>query len=171
MLAVGSHDNRVYVYKCEDWSLVGKCAKSTSFITALDWDEEGKLIRTNDASYELLFYEIPACTQLTTGRSDTVGTTWATTTCPLTWETEGSFPRGTDGTHVNMVGRDETVNFLVTGDDWCMVNIFNNPARPGNRPRSYKGHSEFVTNVIFKEGQWIMSTGGYDQTLMQWKKK
>jgi len=84
----------------------------------------------------------------------------------LTWETEGCFPKGVDGTHVNKCGRDHTDNFIVTGDDWCMVNIFNNPVRPGNRPRSYKGHSEFVTNVMFKDKRYIISTGGYDNTIL-----
>lgn len=166
MLAIGSHDNNVYVYKSEDWSLIGKCVGHHSYITALDWSEDNKWIRSNSGDYELLFWDAEKCEQNTSGRSELKGTTWTTTTCPLTWETEGCFPKGVDGTHVNKCGRDETGKFIVTGDDWCMVNIFNNPVRPGNRPRSYKGHSEFVTNVIFKDQRYIISTGGYDNTIL-----
>jgi len=37
MLAVGSHDNFVYVYKTSDWTLKGKCKGHSSYIMALDW--------------------------------------------------------------------------------------------------------------------------------------
>jgi WD40 repeat protein len=57
MLAIGSHDNNVYVYKCEDWSLLSKCEGHHSYITALDWSEDSKWIRTNSGDYELLFWE------------------------------------------------------------------------------------------------------------------
>lgn len=166
MLAVGSHDNGVYVYSTADWSLIGRCKGHSSYITALDWSEDGKWIRSNCGAYELLFFEAATCKHNPSGRSELKGTNWATTTCPLTWETEGVFPKGVDGTHVNKVGRDPSGAYLVTGDDWCMVNLFNNPCRPGNRPRSYKGHSEFVTNCMFKDDQYVITTGGYDQTIM-----
>jgi WD40 repeat protein len=61
MLAVGSHDNNIYVYKAEDWSLIGKCEGHHSYITALDWSEDGKWIRTNSGDYELLFWDAAAC--------------------------------------------------------------------------------------------------------------
>ena len=130
MLAVGSHDNRIYVYKTEDWSLIGKCTGSSSYITAVDWCENSQWLRANDGAYELLFYDAATCERKPGGRSETKGVTWATTHCPLTWETEGCFPKGVDGTHVNRVNRDESDQYLVTGDDWCMVNLFNNPCRP-----------------------------------------
>lgn len=170
MLAVGSHDDKIYVYKTEDWSLIGKCEGHHSYITALDWCEHNKFIRSNSGDYELLFWEAATCQQNASGRSELKNVAWATTTCPLTWETEGVFPKGVDGTHVNKVSRNEAGTLLATGDDWCMLNLFNNPCRPGARPRSYKGHSEFVTNVLFKDNM-IFTTGGYDNTLIQWKQK
>lgn len=36
-LAVGSHDNAVYIYSTSDYKLLGKCNKHSSFITGLDW--------------------------------------------------------------------------------------------------------------------------------------
>lgn len=37
MLAVGSHDNRIYVYNTSDFSLKGTCKGHSSYIMALDW--------------------------------------------------------------------------------------------------------------------------------------
>ena len=61
-LAVGSHDNGVYVYRTSDWGLQGKGNKHSSYIMALDWCAESKHIRTNCGAYELLFWDIPEVT-------------------------------------------------------------------------------------------------------------
>jgi len=55
-LAVGSHDNNVYVYSTDNYTLLGKCAKNNSFITSVDWAADGSYIRTVSGSYELLFF-------------------------------------------------------------------------------------------------------------------
>jgi WD40 repeat protein len=36
-LAVGSHDNKVRVYSCDGWGLLGSGGKHSSYIMALDW--------------------------------------------------------------------------------------------------------------------------------------
>lgn len=36
-LAVGSHDNNIYIYSTSDYSLIGKCTKHNSFIVSIDW--------------------------------------------------------------------------------------------------------------------------------------
>lgn len=84
-LAVGSHDNQVYVYKTADWSLVGTCKGHSSYIMALDWCAHSKFIRTNCGAYELLFFEVPSCQQDPSGRSNLKDTEWATTTCKFLW--------------------------------------------------------------------------------------
>jgi len=55
-LAVGSHDNNIYVYDSTNYSLLGKCSKHNSFITCLDWSKDGKYIRSVCGAYELLFF-------------------------------------------------------------------------------------------------------------------
>ena len=59
---------------------------------------------------------------------------------------------------------------LATADDYGLINIFNNPCIKG-KPRTYRGHSEQVTRVLFSDqDSHLFSIGGYDKTLMQWKK-
>jgi len=40
-LAVGSHDNNIYIYNSSDYSLIGKCSKHNSFIVSVDWSSDG----------------------------------------------------------------------------------------------------------------------------------
>lgn len=169
-LAVGSHDNTIYVYRTSDWGLQGKCTGHSSYIMALDWCAHSKFIRSNCGAYELLFFEVPSCQQDPSGRSNLKNTEWATVTCKFLWQTTGIYPSGTDGTHVNSVCGSCDKMFLATGDDYGLVNIFNDPCIKA-MPRSYRGHSEHVVRVLFGQGDArLFSVGGYDQTLMQWKK-
>ena len=71
MLAVGSHDNFIYVYNTSDWSLKGKCKGHSSYIMALDWSKDNEWIRTNCGAYELLFFKSGDCSQDPSGRSNT----------------------------------------------------------------------------------------------------
>lgn len=58
-LAVGSHDNKIYLYTTADLKMVKKFGRSSSFITHIDWSRDSGAIRTNDGSYEILYYSIP----------------------------------------------------------------------------------------------------------------
>lgn len=57
VLAVGSHDNFVYLYNKEKkYKYTGKLKGHSSFITCLDWSQDGSYMRTNCGAYELLFW-------------------------------------------------------------------------------------------------------------------
>jgi len=55
-MAVGSHDNNIYIYETANYELVSKATKHNSFITALDWSTDGKYIQSICGAYELLFF-------------------------------------------------------------------------------------------------------------------
>ena len=58
-LAVGSHDNAVYVYDVANgYTLLQKMHKHSSFITALDWSENGAALHSTCGAYELLFWDV-----------------------------------------------------------------------------------------------------------------
>ena len=172
-LAVGSHDTNIYVYDAEsEYSLVGKCTKHNASLTCIDWSLDSSKIRSVCNAYELLFFDIPSCDQDPAGASNTTGTDWASHHCKFGWLVDGIFPKGEDGTHINGVDMSEEGSLITCGDDYGLVQVFRNPCRKGNLPRSYRGHSEHVVRSRFGRGnlnKWIFSVGGYDQTLMQWK--
>ena len=170
-LAVGSHDNNIYVYSTNGYKLLGKCSKHNSFIVSIDWSADGNFIRSCCGAHELLFFNGNTYAQDTNGASNTVRTEWATNSAKFGWLVEGIFPPGTDGTHVNGVEFSKDGTLIATGDDYGLVNIFRNPCRNGSKPISLRGHSEHVVRVQFTEDDsYLFSVGGYDQTLMQWKR-
>ena len=171
-LAVGSHDNNIYIYSSSDYKLLGKCTKHNSFIVCVDWSADGQFIRSVCGAHELLFFNGETYNQDTNGASNTVGTEWATNSAKFGWLVDGIFPPGTDGTHVNSVDFSHDGQLIATGDDYGLVNVFRNPCRSGHKPVSLRGHSEHVVRVVFSsDDSRLYSIGGYDQTIMQWKKQ
>jgi WD40 repeat protein len=89
-LAVGSHDNKLYVFTMPDCKLFNKkFGMSSSFITHLDWSLDSQHIRTNDGSYELLYYNVESGTQIKSGATQFRNEIWATQSCVLGWATQG----------------------------------------------------------------------------------
>jgi WD40 repeat protein len=171
-LAVGSHDNHVYVYDTTNYKLLGKCGKNSSFIVSIDWSADGLYIRTVSGAHELLFFTSDNYQQDPSGAQNTKGLEWSTNSAKFGWLVEGIFPSGTDGTHINGVDFSKDGQLIATGDDYGLVNIFRNPCRVGHKPICLRGHSEHVVRVLFtKNDSQLFSVGGYDQTLMQFKRQ
>jgi microtubule-associated protein-like 1/2 len=170
-LAVGSHDNNIYVYDSSNYSLLGKCTAHKSFIVSVDWSADGKYLRSCCGAHELLFHFADTCKQDPSGATNTKETVWATGHAKFGWLVDGIFPSGTDGTHINGVSFSKDGQFIATGDDYGLVNVFRNPCRMGSVPISLRGHSEHVVRAEFhKNDSYLFSVGGYDQTLMQFKR-
>ena len=57
-LAVGSHDNYIYIFTCSDagYKLERRLFGHSSYITCIDWSEDGDYIRSVCGAYELLFF-------------------------------------------------------------------------------------------------------------------
>ena len=162
-LAIGSHDNNIYIY--EGTSLHATLKGHSSFIVALDWSQDSDYIRSNCGAHELLFWNITdgKCGQDKNGKSNTVPTIWATKTVLFGWHVDGIFPSGTDGNHINGVGGSADGSLIVTADNFGLVNIFRDPVRNGGKPRSYRGHSEHTVRAYFSPNdEYIFSVGGYD---------
>ena len=54
---------------------------------------------------------------------------------------------------------------LVSGDDYGLVCVYNNPLLEKHDSGKYRGHSEHVTTVQFSsDNKYIFSAGGQDQT-------
>lgn len=145
----------------------------SSFIVALDWSQDSSYIRSNCGAHEILYWKIgeDSAEQDKSGRSNTTGTAWASKHTKFGWTVDGIFPSGTDGTHINGVNGSNDGSLIVTADDFGLVNVFRDPCRNGSKPFSVRGHSEHVVRAAFSNNDnYIFSIGGYDQTLMQWKK-
>uniref|UniRef100_A0A8C7TCP0 EMAP like 3 n=1 Tax=Oncorhynchus mykiss TaxID=8022 RepID=A0A8C7TCP0_ONCMY len=168
-LAVGSHDNFIYVYNVTEcgrrYSRYGKCNGHSSFITHLDWSKDGKYIMSNSGDYEILYYR-----------------EWASYTCVLVFNLYcvlfsvrpiGVWLEGSDGTDINALCRSHSERVVAVADDFCKVHLFQYPCPKPKAPNhSYEGHGSHVTNVRFTHcDSHLLSMGGKDTCILQWEVK
>ncbi|XP_063295840.1 echinoderm microtubule-associated protein-like 1 isoform X6 [Pelobates fuscus] len=172
-LAIGSHDNYIYIYAVNDngrkYSRIGKCSGHSSFITHLDWSVNSQYLMSNSGDYEILYWIPTACKQVVSVET-TRDLEWATYTCPLGFQVFGVWPEGSDGTDLNAICRSNDKKLLSTGDDFGKVHLFSYPCSQFRASgHAYGGHSSHVTNVSFLyEDSHLISIGGKDMSIMQW---
>uniref|UniRef100_A0A8C6YBC4 EMAP like 2 n=1 Tax=Naja naja TaxID=35670 RepID=A0A8C6YBC4_NAJNA len=164
-LALGSHDNFVYIYLVSEggrkYSRVGKCSGHSSFITHLDWAFDSSCLVTNSGDYEILYCDAEAVRNQE----------WATATCVLGFGVFGIWPEGADGTDINAVCRSHEGKLLASADDFGKVHLFSYPCcQPRAPSHTYSGHSSHVTNIAFlHDDSLLLSTGGVDTSVLQWR--
>ncbi|XP_048359634.1 echinoderm microtubule-associated protein-like 4 isoform X5 [Sphaerodactylus townsendi] len=174
-LAVGSHDNFIYLYTVTDngrkYSRYGKCTGHSSYITHLDWSPENKFIMSNSGDYEILYWNIPDGCKLIRNRSDCKDVDWVTYTCVLGFQVFGVWPEGSDGTDINALVRSHNRKVIAVADDFCKVHLFQYPCSKAKAPsHKYSAHSSHVTNVSFTHNDsHLISTGGKDMSIIQWR--
>ncbi|XP_073434075.1 echinoderm microtubule-associated protein-like 1 isoform X5 [Dendrobates tinctorius] len=173
-LAIGSHDNYIYIYAVNEngrkYSRIGKCSGHSSFITHLDWSVNSQYLMSNSGDYEILYWIPTACKQVVSVET-TRDLEWATYTCTLGFQVFGVWPEGSDGTDLNAICRSSDQKLLATGDDFGKVHLFSYPcSQYRTSSHAYCGHSSHVTNVSFLlEDSHLISTGGKDMSIMQWR--
>ncbi|KAM6956836.1 echinoderm microtubule-associated protein-like 4 isoform 2-T2 [Aplochiton taeniatus] len=175
LLAVGSHDNFIYLYtvseKGRKYSRYGKCSGHSSYITHLDWSPDNKFIMSNSGDYEILYWDIPNGCKYIRNRSECKDIDWATYTCVLGFHVFGVWPEGSDGTDINALIRSHHRKVIALADDFCKVHLFQYPCSRAKAPsHKYSAHSSHVTNVSFLHNDsHLISTGGKDTSIMQWR--
>ncbi|KAM9466957.1 echinoderm microtubule-associated protein-like 1 isoform 2-T2 [Clarias gariepinus] len=173
-LAIGSHDNYIYIYAVAEngkkYSRVGKCSGHSSFITHLDWSTDSQYLVSNSGDYEILYWIPSVCKQVVSVET-TRDIPWATFTCTLSFHVFGLWPDGSDGTDINAVCTSSEKKLLATGDDFGKVHLFSFPCSQSRAPSHvYGGHSSHVTSVNFLfDDSHLVSTGGKDMSVMQWR--
>ena len=190
MLAVSCHDTNVYVFGTRKMELLRTLAGCTSFVQHIDWSVNSRYLRTNDGSYELLFFDATTGRQVVheprpqgtrrRGQEDLDCTEysedqWQTANCTLTWATQGIWSHGMDGSDINHCDRSAEAHpdgyqLLATGDDFGKVQIFRYPSMNlASQATVGKGHSSHVTKVNYTSSAHLISTGGNDTADIQWK--
>uniref|UniRef100_A0A671Y4N8 Echinoderm microtubule-associated protein-like 4 n=1 Tax=Sparus aurata TaxID=8175 RepID=A0A671Y4N8_SPAAU len=175
LLAVGSHDNFIYLYNVSDrgrkYSRYGKCTGHSSYITHLDWSPDNNFIMSNSGDYEILYWDVPNGCKLIRNRSECKDINWATYTCVLGYHVFGVWPEGSDGTDINALIRSHNRKVIALADDFCKVHLFAYPCSTPKAPsHKYSAHSSHVTNVSFLyKDSHLISTGGKDTSIMQWR--
>eukprot|EP00947_MAST-08B_sp_MAST-8B-sp1_P004425 g4425.t1 len=158
-VAVGAHDSKVELLDAtlaKPWwgpggrdpetkrklRPLGRCKKSSSYITHFDFSADGSVLQTNDGDYELLYYDVArsaaggggsgkSAASIGKHRPDGASafrdTDWATWTCVLGWPVQRIWPGGADGTDINACARSGSGDLLATSDDFGKVTLFRYP--------------------------------------------
>ncbi|XP_048850695.1 echinoderm microtubule-associated protein-like 4 isoform X2 [Brienomyrus brachyistius] len=174
-LAVGSHDNFIYIYSVTDggrrYTRFGKCTGHSSFITHLDWSKDGKYIMSNSGDYEILYWDVAGGCKLLRNRFESKDREWASYTCVLGFHVMGVWLEGSDGTDINALCRSHSERMVAVADDFCKVHLFQYPCpKPKAPSHKYEGHGSHVTNVCFTHNDsHLISLGGKDTCVLQWR--
>ncbi|ETW00430.1 hypothetical protein, variant [Aphanomyces invadans] len=125
-LAVGSHDQRIYLYTAPAYSKRCVLRGHSSYITHLDFTLDSHSIQSNCGAYELLFWDVATGKQVTSANT-LRDVKWHTWTCTLGWPVQGIWPERADGTDINGVCRSNSHKSVMTVDDNGHVNLFRYP--------------------------------------------
>lgn len=156
-------------------------------ITHLDFSNDGAFIQSNCSGYELLFWSLEDDKQERNARKCR-DVDWSTWSCVLGWPVQGIWLENGDGSDVNAVDRsDIELNsvgqdansdqrspvYLAVGGDDGKLRIYNYPCLSKNSKSVVgSGHASHVSNVKFiptEKVTNIITTGGNDKSVFQWK--
>ncbi|GMF47257.1 unnamed protein product [Phytophthora fragariaefolia] len=133
ILALGSHDNSIYLYSvaagASEFKARKPFKKHNSYITHFDFSEDSHYIQSNCGAYEYLFCETASSGQVSRA-SSVRDVKWATWTCTLGWPVQGIWPECADGTDINAVCASSSRTILASGDDSGNVKFFRYPCIP-----------------------------------------
>uniref|UniRef100_A0A2P2I5U5 77 kDa echinoderm microtubule-associated protein n=1 Tax=Hirondellea gigas TaxID=1518452 RepID=A0A2P2I5U5_9CRUS len=172
-LAIGSWDQTVRLLHWSSQSKtfkVGKVLKgNTSSITSMQWSSNGKIVSTSSKSYEVLNFDIQTKSLVSPIDPDTKWHKWSNL---LGWQVQGLFGKA-DGVHVNSVSVSESGNLCVSGNDSGELSLMRFPClHPPARKVFPEGHSSCICSALFTmDNSYVLSTGGHDYSIMQWKVK
>jgi len=180
-LAAGTADNVVLLFDAgAEYRFLKEFTGNSSVINHVDFSSDSKFLQTCSQSYELLFYDTITGSQFTKSR-ELKDQTWATFTSILGWDVQGIWPAESDGSDINCVAKSGNSKYLASAEDSGLVKVFNYPCVGGGlnkqgklvrRPESQNntGHSSHVTSVAWtQQDQFVVSTGGNDLCVFQWK--
>lgn len=177
-LAAGSHDNAIYIYDVtNNFKKMFAMKKHSSYITHLDWSEDGKNLHSNCGAYELLYWDSETGQQIKSGATMFKNENWATWTCVLGWPVQGIFPPGSNGTDIKYTDRSKgevsktnKYQLLATCDNWGKLNLYRYPCLTvGSQAVKGVGHSSHVTCCKFnRNDEHIFTSGGEDNCVFQW---
>lgn len=171
ILAVGGHDNRIKIYNTQTWKLQGECKGHQSTVTHFDFSMDSKVLQSNCTSYELLYWDTSNGAQIQKGASLYRDEKWFTWSLTIGWPVQGIYPACSDGTDINAVCRSKDSTIIATGDDFGKVRLFKYPCPiKESSSNCFAGHSSHVTCVKFSPNDdYLLSTGGNDKAIFQWR--
>jgi len=173
VLALGSADSKLYLHDCRDFDKQAICEAHSQPLKHVDFTLDSKHIQTNCDGHELLFFDTIAGQQITEP-SQLKNAEWASQHCVYGWQVQGLWKDAAGlpaAPSVAAVDRSPDGKLLVSADSRGRVVLRRFPCvDEGHGVSVGLGHAAPVTNVRFSsDGKRVLSTGGVDRSVMQWK--
>ncbi|KAH8097209.1 hypothetical protein JL720_91 [Aureococcus anophagefferens] len=154
--AVGSMDQKVYIYDAETTHMRAKCLKHNSFVTHLDWSADSKYVQSDARDYEHLYYGAldGAHVRLPSQLKDVEFAGWS---CIYGWPTQAPGPPSAAtrprprATPRRCTG--PTTALLASGDEGGAVRLFRYPC--AQKFTADDGH--------------LVTVGKQDRSIIVWK--
>lgn len=185
LLAIGSHDNVVYLYAALDnYKLRARQDKATGHISHVDFSTDGAYLRVNSDAFELLFINTQDGSWVPSPAT-MKDVSWQTQTCVLSWAVQGVWPSSSSGSggdtttadasssdsYIHATDRANQSSVVVSGDHVATLRFHHYPVLSKDGPHHrVLGHSHSISNVEFtKNDEYLVSMGSVDRSIVQWK--
>jgi len=169
--AAGSRDCVINVYSASNLTRIGTLTGHSSTVVHMDWSNDSKYLQSDSSDCEILYWNTVDMFQVTK-LEELKSVRWYSWSLILGWPVQSIWESGWGNSTINAVARDKREKLLATADDTSQVRLFSYPVALDKQPcRRYTGHSSHVTNIVFLGNKYVISTGGMDGSVFQWKIK
>ncbi|KAK6958895.1 Echinoderm microtubule-associated protein-like 2 [Biomphalaria glabrata] len=180
-IAAGGTDKTVHIYSLQSvegkeeevWALSGKCQGHYGHIHAIDWSSntlQGDLIiRSSSSIPEQKFWNVNTCTEVPGEFMTDV--TWATTNCVLDHTLIGLWKskQASEG-HMTCVDVSPARHLAAMATSDGSLSLFRYPScAEGAFSHTYKAHHHTHNLCFTPNGRSVLTVGGSDDCIMQWK--
>jgi len=174
-LAVGSWDQKAYLYEVsgDSYKLQYVLTGNSSSVEHVMFSADSQVLMTHSKDTQVLFWETSTGARIAKAWMMR-DVEWAQWTGTLGWSVMGIWDPEYDQTDVNAVCQSVSGQAVVLGDDYGKVKLMRYPAAVEGTAAcaAYGGHSSHVTCVRFSHDEsHVVSTGGGDSALFQWRFK
>jgi WD40 repeat protein len=180
VIAVGSKDGFIHILSLlNGFKHVAVCRGHTSFIKNIDFSQDGRVIKSTDASRELLFWDV-ATGQRITNSAHYRELQWHTFTCIYGWSLQGIFNRfegdrsAQPDSEINCLNRSPDGQLIACGGSHIIksaIKLFQYPAISDAIPSLFGGHTSPVLDMVFtgrNDNITLISAGGNDSCVFLW---
>ena len=174
--AIGSMDQKVYLYDTETTHMRAKCLKHNSFITHLDFSSDSKYIQSDSRDYEHLYYNAAdgAHVRLPSQLKDADFHDWS---CIYGWPTQGAWAafggdKGRDPKcDITTLNASNDKTLLASGDEAGAVRLLRYPcAQKSVSLHCSHHHVAHVAKVAFTaDDLYLVTVGKMDRSIVVWK--
>ncbi|EGR30612.1 hypothetical protein IMG5_127930 [Ichthyophthirius multifiliis] len=178
-----AHDKNsceILVYDCRNhFKQISRLRGSGHPVTHIDFakDSKRKIIQCNTSGGEIIFYDIlEENKQGKKGKQITdlkiiKDIKWETHSCIFQFNLKGIWPNSFNGTEIKSSNCSDKYNVVAVGDTFGRIKLLKFPSQNENQPfLKYLGHSSQINKLAFAfDDQFLVSIGGQDKCIMQWK--